>query len=403
MNRLLQLLDGRRVAIVGNAPEHEDRSAEIESAEVVVRFNHFYNYDSGNVGKRVDILLQTFTSTWQDAATAGKAHVDVVRAQRPAIFVVKHPNYYLSSVHAMYGKALRIDNLARLFEPWWRFTTGTAALCYLAQSLVNAEVKVYGFAQKREADWDAYIAGDGHWYQSVAEEERAAQKAAIEKLESLKIVRPAEGSAPNAIPRAIVIPVKANSEGAPGKNRALLGLCIDKLKPLGYPIHVVGDDYDLLNKVQNDCITTALPAIDAYADVTESLRNWQVKTGFCGDVALVQCTSPRLKAEWVDECFNAMGQATIAATATELGFKPTAIYREENNVFVPASQALPAASVARQRLPKCVRITGAVEAFHTDALALESFWSAGVMEPVMIPAEDALDVDTAAQLEEVVG
>ena len=398
MNRLIQILEGRKVAIVGNGTPVCDHSAEIDSADVVVRFNDFYNYQTGKVGRRVDVVLQTVAKAWYDRFNAGQlgASLAVVREQKPAIFLVKRPDNYRTDAHAVYGKGVRIDNLARLFEPWWRFTTGTAALCYLAQNLTNAEVRCYGFQD--EAAWRNYIATDAQHYSAVAEEERKVMLASIATLEGLKITEPKDGT----VPKCIVVPVKANSSGAPGKNRVLLRGCLEKLQGLGPGIQVfaTGDDLELLHDVKDLCIPVPLPAIGATDDVTRSLRRWQVETGFCGDVALVQCTSPKLKAEWIAECFEALSRAPVAATCVELGFKPTAIFREENGVFVPNSQALPPATVARQLLPRAVRITGAVEAFHTDALARESLFEHGTLEPVMVDEADSLDVDDVEQLKE---
>jgi len=78
MNRLLQMLNGKRIAIVGNSAVGRNYSNEIDSADVVIRFNHFYNYDSGLVGRRVDIVLQTVAQAWYDAVNSGKAHIDII-------------------------------------------------------------------------------------------------------------------------------------------------------------------------------------------------------------------------------------------------------------------------------------------------------------------------------------
>lgn len=55
---------------------------------------------------------------------------------------------------------------------------------------------------------------------------------------------------------------------------------------------------------------------------------------------------------------------------------------------------MPSASVARQLLPETVRITGAVVAAHTDALDFESFYDAGVMRPIIVNEDEALDIDS---------
>lgn len=53
------MLEGKDVVIVGNKEEEEDKSEEIDSGDVVIRINNFYNYGSGKVGKRVDALILT--------------------------------------------------------------------------------------------------------------------------------------------------------------------------------------------------------------------------------------------------------------------------------------------------------------------------------------------------------
>ena len=398
MNRLLQMLYGKRIAIVGNSMVSRDYSAEIDGADVVIRFNHFYNYDSGLVGKRVDIVLQTVAQAWYDAVNSGKAHIDIVQKQRPAIFLVKRPDHYDTNVHRAYGKGIRVDNGTNWFQPWWKFTTGTCSLCYLAQNLTNAEVHVYGFSNEGYDDaWLNYIATDAKHYSNVADEERPVMLNAIAQLQSLKIVEPPL----KEVPKAIVVPIKANSQGAPKKNKKLLIPCLEKLTKLNYPIYVVGDDYDLLHQAKKKykINTVEVPQIGALDDVTKTLRKWQVETGFSGDIALVQCTSPYLKPEWVEKCFEGLALASLTATAVPLEFKPTAIFREENGVYLPNSQALPPASVARQLLPKTVRITGAVECFHTDALAFDSLYQVGVMQPIIV--DNAVDIDTTEQLENI--
>lgn len=400
MNKLLQMLNGKRIAIVGNSAVSRDYSNEIDSADVVIRFNHFYNYDSGLVGRRVDIVLQTVAQAWYDAVNAGKAHINIVQQQRPAIFLVKRPDHYNTNVHKVYGKGIRVDNGTNWFQPWWKYTTGTCALCYLAQNLTNAEVRVYGFSNEGyEDNWLNYIATDAKHYGEVANEERPVMLYSIAQLHSLKITE----EPLKEIPKVIVVPIKANSEGAPKKNRKLLVPCLEKITKLQYPIYVVGDDYDLLHEVktkfEDRVLTVPLPHIDSHDDVTKTLRKWQVETGFSGDIALVQCTSPYLKEEWVEQCFDSLKFASLTATAVPLDFKPTAIFREENGVFIPNSQALPPASVARQLLPNTVRITGAVECFHTDALEFESLYQVGVMQPVIV--DNAVDIDTQEQLNNV--
>lgn len=389
MNYLLSLLEGRRVAIVGNGNVKEDLSKEVDSADVVVRFNHFYNYDSGRVGRRVDVVMQTITPMYFEAKDR---HDDVVRAQRPVVFLVKNHFTYDTRIHVVYGSDVRVENATRLFGAYGPFTTGTTVLAYLSEKLENAEVRCYGFQD--EEDWNRYLKTDAKGY-NVQPFEREVMMKSIGILESLKITEP-----PKETRRAVVVPVKRNSTGVPGKNRLLLDRCLAEAKRAGFPISVIGDDDELLHKAhaEHGVDITPLPSIDAFADVTDSLREWRARSGFFGEVALVQCTSPRMRHEWISEAFKGLEFAPVAATATRLGFKASAIYVKEGNVFVRACQTLPPTSVARQRLPETVRVNGAVVAVHTDAFDFPSIFDAGVLRPVLVSEEDSLDVDVREDL-----
>ncbi len=389
MNYLLSKLSGHKVAIVGNGNVKEDLSKEIDSADVVVRFNHFYNYDSGLVGKRVDIVMQTITPMYFEAKNR---HDDIVRAQLPTVFLVKNHFTYDTKIHEVYGNQVRVENTTRLFEAYAPFTTGTTVLAYLSEKLENAEVRCYGFQD--EADWNRYLETDAKNYH-VQPFEREVMLKSIERLESLKITEP-----PLEAPRMVVIPVKRNSIGVPGKNRLLLGRCLDEVKKAGYPITVVGDDDELLHKAHSEhgVGIMPIPSIGAFSDVTDSLREWKVRSGYCGDVAVVQCTSPRLNHEWIGKTFEGLKHAPVCATAARLTFKPSAIFLREGNVFVKACQTLPPASVARQKLPETVRITGAVVTVHTDAFDFPSLYDAGVMNPVVVSEEESIDIDNRSDL-----
>ena len=180
----------------------------------------------------------------------------------------------------------------------------------------------------------------------------------------------------------------------------LLGHCLDEAKKAGYPITVVGDDDELLHKAHSEhgVGIMPIPSIGAFSDVTDSLREWKVRSGYCGDVAIVQCTSPRLSHEWIEKTFGGLKHAPICATAARLTFKPSAIFLREGGVFVKACQTLPPASVARQKLPETVRITGAVVTVHTDAFDFPSLYDAGVMNPVIVSEEDSIDIDNRSDL-----
>lgn len=391
MNRLMQKLNGKTVAIVGNGFVREDVSAEIDAADVVVRFNHFYNYDTNKVGKRVDVVMQTITPVWEKAPNK---HLDVLDKYRPEVFLVRADYPYTTAIHKFYGNAIRVNDCTRWFEFEKRFTTGTTVLAFLARSLKNCKVRCYGFQD--EADWQRYSTTDARAFNHP--EERKTMLESIKILEALTITNPEERL--DFLPQTIVIPVKATSIGCPNKNAALINRCIETALKTKLPITVVGDDYDLMHEVsaKYNIGTCALPTIPPHQDITDTLRDWRVKTGYCGDVCLVQCTSPFLKEEWITECFKHSIHSPICATATKIKFKPTAMYNFDSGVFIRTAANLPASSVARQLLPLTVRITGAVECFHTDALDHKSFFDDGVLFPIMVSEEESLDVDSYEDL-----
>lgn len=393
MTELLEIFDGRTVAIVGNGEETEDRSAEIDACDVVVRFNHFYNYDSGRVGKKVDVIIQTFTTPW---VKAENKHADVIKAQQPKIFCGKKPEqFHPAEVAHFLGPDICISDWTGEMKPWAKYTTGGAFLCWLASKPRNAKFKVFGFPRGEAAD--KYFSGDAKRYARVKDEELAAQERAIAIIEMQTVRTPrVEVKAP------IVIPVKAHSSGCPGKNEALLPGCIEKLLPLGREIWLVGDAVNLMAEMSNRYGVRTFATPPPTGEVTDDLRLWRDHTGYHGEVAYVQCTSPGLKAEWVEECLEARKHAPVAATCVKINFKVNGIYAEANGVWTQLVPDFGPASVPRQKLPAAVHLTGAAYAFHTDALDRKSFYQAGTLRPVIVEERDSLDVDTAEDLAKAV-
>lgn len=390
MNRLLQFIDGKSVAVVGNGPETEDVSGLVDACDIVLRFNHMYRYGDKKTGKKISAIMQTFTSTYM--SSMDRHNAEILR-QRPEVFLVKQRGNYAPWCHAFYGPDIRVNDLIDHFAPWHAFSTGGAVVCYLAQYANNSTFKVFGFPGGKA--WDDYIAGDGHWYQNIAAQERKAVDEAKGVL-ATKFIR----QAPCGIPRVIVVPIKANSSGRPGKNRDLLFPLLEKIKTLPYDIVICGDDSELLYSAE-----LAFPdKVRAFhsqgmhmgntEDVNTLLKNWRNGTAFCGDIALVQCTSPDLEAKWIEDCFAESAKSALVATAVPLEFKSSSIYKcDFGGVYTPLAPQFGAASTARQNLPVCVRITGAVEVFHSDALDFPSFWQSAYMRPYVISSEKSTDVD----------
>lgn len=390
MHQFLQSLHGRTVAIVGNGPVDANVSEEVDASDVVIRFNHMYRIRSGMTGIKTTHVIQTFTTAWDRAPDKA---VDILQSQHARIWIGKKPEQYGIEAHRALGRTQFVGNLSHLLSPWANFTTGGAFLCWLANEQPQAKFKVYGFPGGPA--WEEYLRTDAKHYREVAAAERQAVDKAIASLEAC-----VQASEPYKVkPPEIVIPCKRVSTGAPGKNRKLIGRCLDKMA--GRSVTVVTDDPEMPAIVGDRAKVYMCAAIPPMADVTETLRQWAAFTGFDGEVALVQCTSPGLTLEWVDTCLKQLEIAPVVVTAAPFEYKPTALLvLDVCGAWHHAMPQLGQPSRPRQTLPTTIRINGGVTAFHADALAFGSLFDAGRTEPVIVPAEDSLDVDTEEQLEQ---
>lgn len=390
MQEFLDIIDGRTVAIVGNGTPDADCSAEIDSADVVVRFNHFYNYDSGLVGRRVDVIMQTFTSTWVNAK---EKHAAVIREQLPRIFCAKKPQQYQPEVVAKFLGQVCVSDMTSDLEPYAKFTTGTAFLMWLASKPRNAKFRIFGFPSGEKAE--RYFKTDARHYAPVKDLELQNRDCAIAMLLKQEIKAARVPKLPH-----IVIPIKAKSEGAPNKNHRLLPILLERLRDVPYPITIVGDDPEFMSQMARQFGVSYFETPSNMPDeVTARLRLWRDHTEYSGEVVLLQCTSPNLRVEWVEKVIAARRHAPVSATCVPVKFKINAIYGCANGIWGQVVTAFGAPSTPRQKLPQCVRLSGAAWAFHSDALSRESFYQAGTLAPVMIPEEEAVDVDTPEDME----
>lgn len=390
-NEFIDIINGRKVAIVGNGDLDRDYSAEIDAADVVVRFNHFYNYGTGRAGRKVDVIFQIFTSEWDKAPNK---HADVIRSQGARIFCVRKPEQYSPSRVAHFlGSDVCVSDMSDFFRDHNDWTCGGTVLTTLAALPLNAEIRCYGFPQGAVAE--KYFSGPANHYKDWRNE-LAAQQRAIETLERCTIRTPRQDAAP-----VIVIPVKAVSAGAKDKNAVLLPRLLEKLAGQPNRVVLVGKADELahamVEKYGVEYFKTGAPT----GEVTDDIRSWRDLTEYCGEVVLLQCTSPYFRIEWIEQLVEARKYAPVAAICEEIGFKVNGIYSEAEGVYMQLVRNFGAPSVPRQKVARSVHLTGGGFAFHSDALSKPSFFNAGVLRPVVIDSSDALDVDTEADLAKV--
>jgi hypothetical protein len=153
-NSFYNFVKGKNIAVVSNADLDKDYSAEIDSADIVIRFNNFYNYQSGKAGTKVDALVISKVCAFMRQAPNGTSTQDMIIAnKKPAIFVLSEAeNQNFSKLHPRYD-GCEINMLGNKAVDM-RYTTGTIVLKMLSE-MEDVNVKYYGFEDNNK--WQNYI------------------------------------------------------------------------------------------------------------------------------------------------------------------------------------------------------------------------------------------------------
>lgn len=183
---LRKLLWGKCVAVVGNATEAHDRSAEIDAADVVIRFNHFYNYDSGRVGKKIDALFITPSGAWLSLKDDEARRKSIIQRERPIVAFTRFKERcqwatfqrVFAGIPYFYDKFTNASNN--------QFTTGVSVLELIAQSCENCEIKIFGFGDTDEKMWE-YFEREGRHYLPNGFREAIARERLLQILPQFRI------------------------------------------------------------------------------------------------------------------------------------------------------------------------------------------------------------------------
>lgn len=145
----------KKIAVVGNANVDKDYSEEIDSADLVIRLNNFYNYQSGKLGKRVDALVVSGLCGMMLKAPGDKPTQDnIIQALNPVVFVVSESNKQniLDLLHPRYKncKKYMLNNNASDLK----YTTGSIIIKMISE-MNNVDVKYYGF--DTDNNWQNYL------------------------------------------------------------------------------------------------------------------------------------------------------------------------------------------------------------------------------------------------------
>lgn len=147
-------LRGKTVALVGNAVPNRDCSAEIDSADVVIRLNNFYNYDSGRVGKKIDCLvLNGIAALSEDPNNGTKFNNKAIATYKPQVFLLNETfNQNIKRLHGRY-KDCKYTMLGNEGADIC-YTTGTILLKMLA---TYDDVRCKVFAFDTDDKWKEYL------------------------------------------------------------------------------------------------------------------------------------------------------------------------------------------------------------------------------------------------------
>ena len=398
LSQFENIINGKTVALVGNGPVTEDLSEEIDSHDVVIRINHFYNYDSGNVGKKVDVIFATPTPIWANMPPDAR-HWDVIQKQQPTVFILKHEQRVNNEIINNHYKGCKIYG----FTPDYIkgegiYTTGTCALNVLSQC-INFKCDVYGFSFKQ--DWKYYIYSNAMHYSKTADEEET------KRLEYLNIVKSRDiflpyGQEPRIYP---VITVRKGSS-LKDKNireyngEPLLKIAIDKALRAYGKVTVLADceEYAELARSWGAMVPYIDEAVDGMENVVVRLRRWRDRCNINGRIILIQCTSPNISEESLRKCLEMSRGKTyrdiIGSTVAFDDVKYSALmFMNDKGFMEQAVKGVPDISVPRQKLRPLYHYNGAITSFMHSQLDYDELFKYSYFIPLMIDKSEGLDID----------
>lgn len=400
VRKLADICFGKRVAVVGSGTPEKDCSAEIDSCDVVIRMNNFYNMGSGKVGTRTDVVVITPCKAWTDIPDEKRGKV-IVDAQKPLVLAVRFPERLCAKeVRDFFAgcEFARDDDTAASVV---RFTTGTIVLSKIAEYAENCEVKVFGFSEREE--FLEYLRRDGGHYLVGAEAESWAREVYFEACRRKVIYDPA-----GAVPFRVIIPARSGSS-LKNKNirhwrntgKTLLQIAIEKAREaFGVPPVVLTDSAEYAEHAR--AAGAEVPYIDPETSGDENiavkLRRWAGWSHWNGWIVVMQCTSPEFSAESLrkfrGEALRLGMRRDIAVlSAVQRKEKCTAFFTkgDHGNAVQMFSSISP--SVPRQQIPETWWFNGAAAMVHAEALDSDVLFDGMSFRIVELPESESVDID----------
>lgn len=388
LHRLLDIIDGKRVAIVGNAIPVQDLSHEIDNCDLVIRFNHCYNIKSNRVGHKIDVLAVSVTDAFIQAALDKEYHA-YLNEQKPEVLIVKHPQTTNSFEAQTFFHGATLSYVGDKLRELPDLTSGTILLSLLARYAHNSEFVIVGFGNDA-----SYFDKWGAYFKEYKDIEVKYRDEAIATLSTHKITHPTHDEV------TIIIPVRKGSKGTPHKNititadgRTRLKKCVDTCKATGLRVIATSDSQDYLDGIASDCETIRIPHdIVDEADVTLHLRETCNMLNIHGWIAMVQVTNEDTTPEIIMQAIAARkSQADVVTTLELIHNKSACIYFAENNKIIH-KPSITVSSTPRQQMPAVWGENGMLFVFHSCKLNRPSYWQDAQCIPIFLDGKTT-DID----------
>ena len=390
------MVQGKRVALVGNLTPDTDLSEEIDNHDIVIRINHFYNYDSNLVGKKLDMLFVTPTDAWK-RMSADKRHEALIQEKKPKVFAVKHWLRIDKQIKENHFKGCKIYKFEDdMLQGSQIYTTGTASLKILS-NCENFTCDCYCFSEGDK--WNQYIATEAQHYSKNKDKEAEIRQKLLSTLENKKMFS-------NEIYPVITVrkgsSLKDKNIRIYKDNKSLLQICIEKAIQVFGSVTVLADDpyYCQLAEEYGATVPYIDSKVEDNDDVTKRLKVWRDRCGIHGRIILLQCTSPNIKVESIErikQLSKDVDYKTVIMSTVpydDVKYSALVYYDEETGALTQAVKDCPSISIPRQKLRPLYHYNGALTSFMSSQLDKESLFDDATMMPCFIDKSKGLDIDT---------
>lgn len=180
IDKIKEIFKNKTIAVVGNATPKEDLSKEIDNHDIVIRLNHFYNYKTNKVGKKLDILAITPTIRFE-LLDPFERNDDIILKYQPVVFVIRRGFRMESNKNTskLFEKSEKLYLEKYISEEASNATTGTQLLQIL-NDYFEEKIDCYCFSQDEEFAF--YIKNDCFFHEEHADEENKIRKKTLNQL-----------------------------------------------------------------------------------------------------------------------------------------------------------------------------------------------------------------------------